>query len=49
MLAVVLPQVDPSCPKSGREFWEVIISQTLSLLQAPSSTIRYSQSYTTLC
>jgi hypothetical protein len=30
MLAVVLPQIGPICPKFGREFWEVIISRTLS-------------------
>ncbi len=29
-LAVVLPQIDPICPKSGRELWEVIVSRTLS-------------------
>ena len=28
--AVVLPQIDPICPKPGREFWEVIVSRTLS-------------------
>ena len=29
-LAVVLTQIDPICPKSGREFWGVIISRTLN-------------------
>jgi len=28
--AVVLPQIDSIWPKSGREFWEVIISRTLT-------------------
>ena len=27
---VLLPQIDTICPKSGREFWEVIISRALS-------------------
>ena len=28
---VVLPQIDPIRPKSGREFWEGIVSRTLRL------------------
>ena len=30
----MLPQVDPTYPKPGREFWEVIISRTLSLFKS---------------
>ena len=32
-LGVVLPQIDPICPKSVREFWEVIVSRTLRLAE----------------